>query len=105
MKRYYYGAAALLVIVYCIVLFLRKRRRKTVAGLDYRSEGTNIVLGITNCKSLHRELVKQIHPDRIAEERREQADELVQQINAARYDYGKLVELKVQVSQFLNSQS
>jgi hypothetical protein len=70
--------------------------------MDYSAQGRNIASSIVQCKSLHKKLVKAIHPDRFDEPNRRIADELMQKINASRYDYRQLSNLKIEVETFLN---
>jgi hypothetical protein len=102
MKYYLYLAAFILLVIYFTIILFKRRRRKLTKGIDYKAEGINIALGITKCKTLHKELVKLIHPDRINDDKKLIADQLIQNINAARYDYRKLVALKAEVIRFLN---
>ncbi len=84
------------------ILLKKRRNKRRLENIDYSAEGRNIALSITKCKSLHKQLAKAIHPDRLAEAERQTADDLMQKINASRYDYQQLCNLKVEVETFLN---
>ena len=73
-----------------------------VKNFDYTSEGKNITISITKCKTLYKQLAISIHPDRFNELQRPFADELMQKINASKYDYQQLSNLKTEVETFLN---
>src|SRR5689334_5568424 len=100
---YYYiiGLAAIVVILFSLIR--RRRKRKLTQEINYESESKNIARSITNCKRLHKDLVKMVHPDKFNDTNRVQADRLMQLVNAARYDYARLVALKAEVQSFLNN--
>ena len=91
----------LLALFYFSFISIRNRKRNFNQTLNYKNEGTNIALGMSNGKALHRQLISQVHPDRVDPERREEADQLSRQINAARYDYRTLLELQKEVNAFI----
>ncbi len=102
MKLYFYITSSVLIIFYWLIITRKRRRKRLLDKLDYSAEGANIVYGISKCKGLHKELIKLIHPDRIQEDKKSEANQLIQEVNAARYDYRKLVDLKADVLKFIN---
>lgn len=102
MKTLLYYIIPTIVIIAIFYLYRWTINRKRLQNFDYSAEGKNIALSITKCKSLHKQLVKAIHPDRFAEAEREIADSLMQKINASKYDYNQLINLKIEVEIFLN---
>jgi hypothetical protein len=99
---HYYIFAILIASVSIYILFKRKRNKRRLEKIDYSAEGRNIALGISKCKPLHKQLVKAIHPDRFDEPQKHSADELMQKINASKYDYQQLSNFKIEVEIFLN---
>lgn len=71
--------------------------------LDFDSVAINIVKSLRLAKKLHRDLIKQIHSDRIQDDTKiKQADELAAKINAAKKNYAELENLKKEVAIFMN---
>jgi len=104
MKYYYFLAGiTLLTVIYFSVLSARSKKRNINRTMDYQAHGTNIALGITKGKNLYKQLISQVHPDRVEPGRRVQANELVQRINAARYDYAALLNLQEEVNAFIET--
>jgi hypothetical protein len=103
MKYYYIEGLALLAIIYFAVLAIKNKSRNINRTLDYKAEGQNIALGIAKGKALHKKLTIQVHPDRVKPDRRNEANKLMQLINAARYDYSALLALEEEVNAFIKT--
>jgi hypothetical protein len=103
MKIWYYYVLGILIASFAVfILIKRKQNKKRLEKIDYSAEGRNIALSITKCRVLHKQLAKAIHPDRFSEPEKQSADELMQKINASKYDYQQLIGLKIEVETFLN---
>jgi len=83
--------------------FIKRKKKERLEIFDYASEGRNIALSIVNCKKLHKELVKKIHPDRLNESQKDHADKLMQEINSSKYDFNQLIVLKSKIEEFLKT--
>lgn len=77
-------------------LLNRIRFRKSIR----HDESTNVVNGIAKARSLYKELIPKVHPDR-HQERKEIAEELTMKINENRYNYEALLLLKQEVEEKL----
>ncbi len=77
-------------------LLNRIRFRKSIR----HDESANIVNGIAKARSLYKELIPKVHPDR-HQEKKEIAEELTMKINENRYNYEALLLLKQEVEEKL----
>jgi hypothetical protein len=77
-------------------LLNRIRFRKSIR----HDESANIVHGIAKARSLYKELIPKVHPDR-HQEKKEIAEELTMKINENRYNYEALLLLKQEVEEKL----
>jgi uncharacterized membrane-anchored protein YhcB (DUF1043 family) len=101
-----------LIITGIIIYFLRKRHlaRKKLRTLlmedvdeSFDVATQNIVLSISKSKSLYKNLIKQVHPDKFHDDKKELATELSMKITKAKRNYKELVKLKSKVELFLNN--
>lgn len=63
-------------------------------------ESYNVVNGITQARSLYKELIQKTHPD-LHKEQKEIAEELAQRINENKYNYEALLLIKQDVEEKL----
>lgn len=76
--------------------FRRIRFRRTISA----DESKNVVDGMVKARKLYKKLSIAAYPDRHIE-KREIADELMQQIVANKHNYEKLIKLKKEVEEKL----
>jgi hypothetical protein len=82
---------------------IRNKILEEEEDLDFDSVAINIIKSLKLAKKLHRDLIKQIHSDRIQDDTKiKQADELAAKINAAKKNYAELENLKKEVAIFMN---
>ncbi|GAA4932842.1 hypothetical protein GCM10023314_01540 [Algibacter agarivorans] len=110
-KKIILTTALLMVLVPISVILIRKRtkraklRRKILNdGDDYKSSAKNIVDSISKSKTLYKELITAVHPDKFQDTgKRKKATDLASRITKSKKNYNDLVQLKGEVSEFLNN--
>ena len=89
----------LLVILYLINLLMRRDRKKKSGHIDFE----NTINSAFNSKPLYDKLKVLCHPDRFANTPLErEANAIFQEIQANRYNYSKLMDLKDQAIKTLH---
>jgi DnaJ-domain-containing protein 1 len=93
-----------------VTLFRKRRERAKLKRSilndsdDYKLSTKNIVDSISKSKSLYKELITSVHPDKFQEiEQKNKATELASRITKSKKNYNDLVELKIEVSEFLKN--
>ncbi|WP_259016583.1 J domain-containing protein [Emticicia fluvialis] len=70
---------------------------------DFGNTTQNIILSISKSHDLYKNLIKQTHPDRFQDNKREMATELSMRITKAKRNYSELVKLQEEVENFKSS--
>lgn len=80
-----------------------KLRKKILADgpSNYGEVAENIALSISKSKSLYKELIVKVHPDRFLEDKKEKANELASRITKSKRNFEELSRLKIEVDDFL----
>ena len=99
----------IIVLVLSSIIFFRKRykriklkRRILKDSDDYKLSAKNIIDSISKSKGLYKELITSVHPDKFQEmEKKKKATDLASRITKSKKNYNALVELKIEVSEFL----
>lgn len=71
-------------------MFFKKNKRSTI-------EAINVVDSISKSKTLFKTLIKKAHPDLHPDSKNELATDLTELLNEHRYNYQKLVEIKLRI--------
>ncbi len=108
-----YSLSLLGFVIACIIVYYLRKRYLTRKHLraflldeideSFDSTTKNIVLNISKSKFLYKELIKQVHPDRFQDNKKEYATELSMKITKAKRNYKELLKLKEEVDVFINS--
>lgn len=111
MKNEILIALSLLALSPFLIINIRKRhkknklKRKVLAdNHDYAFTAKNIVDSISKSKNLYKELITLIHPDKFLEiEKKNEATKLASRITKSKKNYNDLINLKIEVTEFLNN--
>ena len=111
MKNTSLAALLLLGLVPISIVLIRKKikrarlkRRILEDSDDYKTSTQNIVDSISKSKGLYKELITAVHPDKFQDiEKRNKATDLASRITKSKKNYNDLVQLKIEVSEFLNN--
>lgn len=80
-------------------LISKKERRKQT---ESSSEMTNVVNSMFLCTPLYDKLKVKCHPDRFIDENQKSvAENLFQELQSHKYDYCKLLEIELQINNFI----
>ena len=111
MKNKLIKLISIITVFPIIVNFIVARRKKSKlrklvledSSNDYSITAKNIANSISKSRLLYKELITQIHPDRFLDDRKVKATELSARITKAKRNFDDLLELKIEVEEFLNS--
>lgn len=81
-----------------ILNMINRIKFKRTVNVD---ESTNVVDGMVKARALYKKLSIEAHPDRNPEHKAE-AEKLMQQVVANRYNYAALVKLEQEIKEKLN---
>lgn len=107
----YYAALTLALLVVAFLAFLaiktiikrHKIRKKLMEDgeTDINETAKNIAQSISKARGLYKTLIDTVHPDRIEEKYREEANELAARINNSKRNYSALMGIKEEVDVFI----
>lgn len=111
MKHKIIKIISIITVIPILVKFIIERRKKSKlrklvledSSDDYSNTAKNIANSISKSRQLYKELIIKIHPDRFLDDRKIKATELSARITKAKRNYNDLLELKIEVEEFLNS--
>jgi hypothetical protein len=80
-------------------LFSKKKKNKIESS---NSEMTNVVNSMFLCEPIYDKLKVKCHPDRFVDENQKSiAENLFQELQKHRYNYEKLLEIEIQINDFI----
>lgn len=109
MKSIILKVLSIITVVPFIIQLIISQRKKSKLRIKVLADGTkdytgtaqNIANSISKSKSLYKELIVKVHPDRFTHDRKEEATVLAARITKAKRNYDELTLLKKEVEIFL----
>lgn len=109
MKNRILKILAIITIIPILINFLIKQRKKSklrkkilAEGESFSETAKNITNSISKSKGLYKNLIVKVHPDKFFGEKKMLANELSAKITKSKKNYNELLDLKIQVDDFLS---
>jgi uncharacterized protein YxeA len=110
MKSKILKVLSIITVVPFIIQLIISQRKKSILRKKVLADGTNDYIGtaqniansISKSKTLYKELIVKVHPDKYNDDKKEMATELAARITKAKRNYDELTLLKKEVEDFLN---